>query len=299
MQPQRCYLDANGVRYSYLAWGPNADEAAVPQHPPAQFAQPSPVLLVHGFAQSAKTWDTVANLLAAERNVYAIDLVGHGQSQNPGNIDAYTLPEMGSALLSLATSLPAPPLVIGYSLGGRVALSALAEAGPDTFAACASGLVLESAGLGMPTEADRAAAAARDAATVRRLREQPIEEFMASWENLPLFASQKQLPQCVRDQVRAGRLANDPEALALSVAQAGQHAMPARSEIMDNLRKLASSGFPVSYVVGGLDAKYAGMAKTLADELGEAVAVHGVPDAGHNVHLEDPKAFVACIRSMP
>ena len=257
MQPLRKYFETNGVRYSYLMWGGNAQGPEPSQAGPSEAAPaPScsagtlpeapqraglpPVLLIHGFAQSAQTWHGVAQLLAEDRTVYALDLVGHGQSAKPVNESSYSLIEMGKALLAFAKSLPVPPLLVGYSLGGRVALSALVESGPEAFARCVSGLVLESAGLGMPCEQAREEAAERDAATVRRLRECSLAEFMTNWEGLPLFASQKRLPRQVQEAVRAGRLANDPVALSHVVAQAGQHTMPARSDILAALRRLAA-----------------------------------------------------------
>ena len=251
-----------------------------------------PIVLVHGFAQSARSWETVAEKLAVTRDVYAIDLVGFGKSTKPNSPSAYSLQAMGGALVDFLRDLREGPLVVGYSLGGRVALSALLQAGAETFAWLAfGGLVLESAGLGMASAADRAAAAARDAATARRLREMSLADFMTYWENLPLFDSQKQLPESVRNAVREGRLANDPEALAKSVEQAGQHAMPDRADVLAELEKLAQKGTPVRYVAGALDQKYT----ALAAELPAGVETIIVPDAGHNIHLERPDLFAALI----
>ncbi len=353
MQPLRKYFEANGVRYSYLIWdgnaqGPEPSQTGLSEAAPAPScsARPLPetpqraglpsVLLIHGFAQSAQTWRGVAKLLAEDRTVYALDLVGHGQSVNPANESAYSLIEMGKALLAFAESLPAPPLLVGYSLGGRVALSALVGSGPKVFSRCISGLVLESAGLGMPSERAREEAAERDAATVRRLRECSLAEFMTNWESLPLFASQKRLPRQVQEAVRAGRLANDPVVLSHVVAQAGQHTMPARSDVLAALRWLAAqqpprppapaaapvppesanlaapaadpapaapaippapaNPFPILYIAGQLDGKYAAMATELAHATDNAVRVHLIPDVGHNIHLEAPEIFADCVR---
>lgn len=384
MQSLRKYFETNGVRCSYLIWdgnaqGPESSQAGLSKaaQAPSCSARPlpgasqgaglPPVLLVHGFAQSAQTWHGVAQLLAEDRTVYALDLVGHGQSAKPANESAYSLIEMGKVLLAFAKSLPVPPLIVGYSLGGRVALSALVETSAEEFARCVSGLVLESAGLGMPCEQAREEAAARDAATVRRLRECSLAEFMTNWESLPLFASQKRLPRQVQEAVRAGRLANDPVALSLVVAQAGQHTMPARSDILAALRRLAvqqpprppanpagpapapapasppapsgpipqppapaspapappasapagpvpsasarpvapvagrtpsasANPFPILYIAGQLDGKYAAMATELAQATSNAVHVRLAPNVGHNVHLEAPEIFADCVR---
>ncbi len=279
-------FDALGVRHRVLR---------VPCE--ASSRRRAPVLLVHGFAQSAMAWLSVAEALAQEREVVAIDLVGHGGSSVPAQPGPYALGAQGESLLGLIDQMPRKPVVVGYSMGGRVALSALLAAGPAAFARQTRGLVLESAGLGLATEADRAAAAERDAATVRRLRETSLEDFMTYWENLPLFDTQKQLPKRTRRLVRAGRLANDPQALARCVECAGQHRMPSRHEVDLALRDLGERGCPVLYLAGAKDAKYA---KLAAEVHAEGLAqTRVIPKAGHNVHLEDPKAFVACIHGMP
>src|SRR6266571_453955 len=42
-----------------------------------------PVVLLHGLASSARTWDLVAPLLARRLQVVAVDLRGHGESDKP------------------------------------------------------------------------------------------------------------------------------------------------------------------------------------------------------------------------
>lgn len=279
-------FDAFGVRHRVL-------------HVPSETAsrRRAPLLLVHGFAQSATTWLAVGELLSQERELFAIDLVGHGGSSVPASPGPFALGAQGESLLRFIDEMPRKPLVVGYSMGGRVALSALLAAGPAAFARKSRGLVLESAGLGLATEADRTAAIERDAATVRRLRETSLDDFMTFWENLPLFDTQKQLPKKTRRLVRAGRLANDAEALARSVECAGQHRMPSRHEVERALRDLGDRGFPVLYLAGAKDAKYAALANGV--HAAGLAQVRVVPKAGHNVHLEDPKAFAACIHGMP
>ena len=208
----------------------------------------------------------------------------------------YSLPAMGESLLALIKLIPGKPLVVGYSMGGRVALSALLEAGPAAFAKQTRGLLLESVGLGPRTEAERDAAVMRDADTVRRLRETSLEDFMTYWENLPLFESQKALPKKARAMVRAGRLANDPEALAKCVECAGQHRMPSYRETSQALRELGMRGYPTLYLTGEKDAKYSRLAATLHE--GGVIQTRIAPKVGHNVHLEAPEVFAACVHSV-
>ena len=270
-------FDFRGVRYRFLAWTPS-------QRPDGAV----PLILLHGFAQSAASWGEVAPALAADRPVYAFDLVGHGESERPASPRAYALEAQGDALLVFARHVAATegaqPAVLGYSMGGRVTLAALRR---DQRAF--SAIVLEAAGFGPATPAERAAAARRDATSAAGLRANGVEAFMDAWEQLPLFASQHDLAPDVRARLRAGRLANDAEALARTFEHAGQHVMPDRSIALEALSSLSASGTPLLYLAGERDAKYRALA-TQAAEAGAVARI--VPGAGHNTHLEAPDAFV-------
>ena len=87
------------------------------------------VVLLHGSAQNAHTFDTVA--LALARPLVAVDLPGHGHSDGPDVAD----PEGGTSLAALARDVattmaalaPAPKAVVGMSLGGLTALRLAAD----------------------------------------------------------------------------------------------------------------------------------------------------------------------------
>ena len=260
-------------------WVPDAAPDAAPA---------TPLILLHGFSQSAASWEHVAVQLAATRPVYALDLVGHGASDRPADPEAYALDAQGAALCAFARYVAADegarPAVLGYSMGGRVTLAALGR-DPHAFSA----VILESAGLGPASPDDRAAAAERDARCAARLRADGLAAFMDVWEQLPLFATQRDLPSDVRIRVRAERMANDAEALARTFEHAGQHAMPGRAAVRDLLANLRADGVPLLYLAGARDAKYRALAAQAA-EAGTTVRI--VPGAGHNTHLEAPSAFV-------
>jgi pimeloyl-ACP methyl ester carboxylesterase len=87
---------------------------------------PPEIVLVHGGAQNAHTWDTVA--LALDRPLLAVDLPGHGHSDGgpDGTINAGT---NGRDLATVIRELaPEARGVVGMSLGGisSLALAALA-----------------------------------------------------------------------------------------------------------------------------------------------------------------------------
>ncbi len=305
MAKREGFFQHDGVRYRFAVWESEAAEAA-------------PVVLLHGFAQSAASWDGIAELLGRTRSVVALDLVGHGGSDRPEGADAYALGAQGEMLLAYLASpvgvaaLAAPgrsnggsasaaqgsrkPLVVGYSMGGRVALAA-ASSQPETFARIAGGLVLESAGLGPVDEREREDAAERDARNAAALRRDGLSAFMDAWERLDLFATQRDLPASARERMRASRLANDAEALARTFEHAGQHAMPARVDVLAALASLRVSGAPVRYIAGALDVKYRTLAEGLEDE--GLCEVRIVAGAGHNVHLEAPAAYLRALEGFP
>ncbi|MHB8466403.1 MAG: alpha/beta fold hydrolase, partial [Acidimicrobiales bacterium] len=82
------------------------------------------LVLLHGGAQNAHTWDTVA--LALARPLVALDLAGHGRSswREDGR---YTPTEMADDVaVALGVLAPRSPAVVGMSMGGitTIALAA-------------------------------------------------------------------------------------------------------------------------------------------------------------------------------
>ena len=101
-------------RISALVWG----------------SAPPELVLIHGGAQNAHTWDTVA--LALDRPLVAVDLPGHGHSDaaapGAGHAHAESLAaDVGVAIAALA---PDAAAVVGMSLGGLTAI-ALADTRPE------------------------------------------------------------------------------------------------------------------------------------------------------------------------
>ncbi|HEX3425356.1 MAG TPA: alpha/beta hydrolase [Acidimicrobiales bacterium] len=108
----------------------------------------SPVLLVHGLASNARTWDGVAARLAARGHpVAAVDQRGHGQSDKPddGYDYATVCADLAAVVAALGwTDAERRPLVAGQSWGGNVVLE-LAVRHPDVLrvAACVDGGTIE------------------------------------------------------------------------------------------------------------------------------------------------------------
>jgi 2-succinyl-6-hydroxy-2,4-cyclohexadiene-1-carboxylate synthase len=169
--------------------------------------------------------------------------------------------------------------VLGYSMGGRVALH-LAAAHPERVAM----LILESASPGLATQAERDARVAADTALAASIERDGISAFVDRWEALPLWASQARLPDEVRAGLRAQRLNNRAVGLANSLRGLGTGA---QAPLHD---RLADLPMPALVIAGRLDAKFAAIARAMAAALPQG-RLALVPEAGHAVHLEQPAPF--------
>jgi len=83
----------------------------------------SPIVFLHGLGMSASTWDAVAELLSDRHTVLSVDLPGHGGSPAPEDPDAFTRDAALTDLDDVLATLDAPPILVGHSLGGYLALA--------------------------------------------------------------------------------------------------------------------------------------------------------------------------------
>jgi pimeloyl-ACP methyl ester carboxylesterase len=101
---------------------------AVAARLPARDRRRPPVLLVHGAANSAAVWTFWSAALAADSwPTYAIDLRGHGASEAV-DLSRTSMHDYLADVWALAGQLRERPIIVGWSMGGLVAIMA-AEAG--------------------------------------------------------------------------------------------------------------------------------------------------------------------------
>jgi pimeloyl-ACP methyl ester carboxylesterase len=100
---------APGRRLSALVWGATAPE----------------LVLLHGGAQNAHTWDTVA--MALGRPLVAIDLPGHGHSDAPADGALGMRANAADVAVAVAALAPEARAVVGMSLGGLTTIALAAD----------------------------------------------------------------------------------------------------------------------------------------------------------------------------
>lgn len=127
------------------------------------------MVLLHGGAANVHWWAPLAEALASRFHVVALDFRGHGDSDFP---EALKVGAFSDDLAALLEDLDTPAaILIGHSLGGRVALEhAASQAG-------VRGLVLLDVARGAPAPANEAARRALGIRRTYRSREEAVARF--------------------------------------------------------------------------------------------------------------------------
>lgn len=230
------------------------------------------VVALHGFTQAGAAMAPLLGALSGPRSRLLVDLPGHAGS---GSVSA-DLEKSADLVVELADGEPFD--LVGYSLGGRVALHVACRA-PQTLRS----VVAISASPGLPDEAARAARLERDRVLAAELRATGVPEFLERWLRNPLFAT---LPP--DRSLLELRSANTAEGLADSLTRCSLGAQ------RDLRGDLVGSGVPVLLLAGSRDDPYVDSSTALAARASHLRAAV-VPGAGHACHLEQPRLVARLI----
>jgi 2-succinyl-6-hydroxy-2,4-cyclohexadiene-1-carboxylate synthase len=215
------------------------------------------VLFIPGFMQRGDAWRPVAELLP-ER--YPSTMLDHSEHTFEGRLGEIARAGAGCVL-------------VGYSLGGRLALRAALRS-PESF----RGVVTVGTTAGIDEGALRAARAEADEKLASWIEAAPMEDVVSLWERQPLFADQ---PDALVEAQRPGRLSQDQRSLAMVLRTAGQGVL---EPVWHELSQLE---LPVLAIAGARDDGYTRAAKRIA-----STAPHGraaiVEEAGHAPQLQRP-----------
>ena len=233
---------------------------------------------------SSADWRELMAALGDRIFCIAVDLPGHAASLGLPP-DTYTIEGTTRAVIKTLHELEVVrPAVVGYSMGGRLALYLALHYQEH----CAA-LFLESASPGLQSVEERSARRAADEKRATRLESGGFEGFLRDWYRQPLFASLARDERLLHRTIEARR-SNDPVELARSLRGMGVGSQPSLWGDLEGL------DVPALAVAGGLDRKYACLTVRMADispRMGSVV----IPGAGHNVHAEAPAEYVPLLGS--
>ncbi|MCY4020808.1 MAG: 2-succinyl-6-hydroxy-2,4-cyclohexadiene-1-carboxylate synthase [Chloroflexi bacterium] len=244
------------------------------------------LLLLHGFGGDKSVWEALRAGLDSAYRVIAVDILGHGASDKPLQVCAYHMSRVACDIVSLLDLLRIPDChLLGYSMGGRLALC-LAAGHPARFRS----LILESASPGLADAAERELRRRQDESLAERIEIKGIAWFVDYWERLPLWTSQRKMSKDVLSAQRQQRLGNSATGLANSLRGMGSGAQPNLWPYLEH------ATMPALLLVGEGDSKFVAINQLMARQMPRA-DLKVMPNAGHNIHLEQPLVFQGQVHS--
>lgn len=251
-----------------------------------------PVVVLHGFFGTQSDVSCLARGICTglRRRVLTLDLPGHGASE-VRSLKSLTFSEIVEHVgLALQRVCALPCSLVGYSMGGRIAL-ALASQSTWRTRSC----VALSASPGLADERAREERRMKDEELASALEASGCREFLASWCRQAMFGSlvEKVGLEAAINQRASGNNARGV-ADALRCMGAG-----CQEDLRRYLAERGREGWPrFLFVAGEGDNKFKALARemgaTVGREQGQAeVAI--VPKSGHCVHAEAPEATTSVV----
>ena len=232
------------------------------------------ILAVHGFLGRGKDWDYFKKSLSGVANFETVELEKDFKALDPRSLDAFS-----SWVGLLKKRIEAPVLLLGYSLGARLA-SHLLVAHPELFL----GAILISGHPGLESEAvsERSAREAADekwASRFEDMKGESWEQLLLDWNQQPVLRGLEGAPV---------RLESDHDRQTL--------AMQLRRWSLSKQRNLSSElaeiRLPLLWIAGENDLKFAAIAAKMRGVLGRRAfaEVWIAPVAGHRVPWDQSEA---------
>lgn len=215
----------------------------------------TPILFIHGFLGSHRDFESILSHIP--NPTLAIDLYGHGNSKLPDDFSWQKL------LDSIASLLKERVHIVGYSMGGRVALMF-----KYSYPHLVQKVVLIGAhpGLKKPSTRD-----AFEAKWLKKLRSLSIHSFIKEWYAQPLFAPD------ISQEILQRRLLN---------------CMPSLAKVFETLSLASQKDLtgmiendPKNFllIAGERDHKYVKLYSQIAKN-----RLKTIPHVGHSVHIKAP-----------
>jgi esterase len=258
------FFTVDGLRFCYLEWGDAAADT---------------IVLLHGFSSNAGAWQRVAEALASNYHVIALDQRGHGETQWDPEL-RYTDTQYAADVRALRDhlGLTKPFTLVGHSMGGAVAYT---YAG--TYPKDLTRLVIEDSA---PIPPGRPPMQVRNDFASRAEVEESVR---ASVVNMSHEAIQKRIDLYFTARPD-GTWGYRADVLGVRRGRAGQDS----EELWAKIRAIT---VPTLMIRAGAEPPLVAQ-ETVERLLREnpRIEVVTVPDAGHNIHFAHYEAFMPIFR---
>ncbi len=224
------------------------------------------IYALHGFLGMPDDWTTLLQAADLPHAVFAEDVF------NAGPID--DMWSWGERFNRKAAAAPAPRVVMGYSMGGRLAMHALMLQ-PDMWDAA----IIISAHGGLATEAERQQRRLADEQWARRFAEEPWQPLMQAWNGRQVFSG---------EGFRFARHEADYDRTKLAAALR-QWSLGRQDDL---LPRLAQIQVPILWLTGADDDNYVQQAKKVVLKHPLSKIAH-IPKAGHRLAWQQPQEFIS------
>ena len=226
---------------------------------------------LHGSLQTALVWKPIGNAIESEFGSVQVEAVnlyeneyesfGDWREQFYEKVEEQTKGE--------------PSLLLGYSMGGRLAMNACVHR-PSLW----SGVIAVGADPGLISDDARSKQLQKDLEWARRFRTEDIQELLVEWDELPVFCGRSNCASREISELDSEKISRFFD--VFSKARQGN--------MLPMLRKLKTP--PLLYISGCDDLKYTKIGQDLAAHCMQ-VRHQIIPNAGHRVPWESQDAFVS------
>lgn len=237
------------------------------------------LIFLHGLLGSQADWQLIIQNLSQFRCL-ALDLPFHGNAKSIHVTSFEETADYLSKQIKRAVG-NAPYVLVGYSLGARIALYYTLHAKIEKGAL--KGVVLEGGNLGLKTEEEKQMRWENDLVWARRFEQEPIEYVLQDWYQQPVFAH---LSVSDRMALVQRRSLNQGEGISKMLQATSLAKQPNFSE------KVRLSSVPFFYFCGEHDTKFQALAQS------NQLPLTLIPNAGHNTHLENSKYFTKKLKNL-
>ncbi|WP_394243365.1 2-succinyl-6-hydroxy-2,4-cyclohexadiene-1-carboxylate synthase [Vibrio astriarenae] len=238
------------------------------------------LVFLHGFLGSHEDW-LASTALLDDYPRLLIDLPGFGRSRH---LSCHSL---DCCFSRIKDTLIQPSyqgrniVIVGYSMGGRLALRGLVE---SVFAQLPLvGVVVEGAHFGLQDAQARHDREHNDEQWASRFEQEPIEQVLSDWYQQAVFSSLNNDQRQTLVDIRSDNLGQSIGAMLRLTSLAHQ------SYLLPSLHKQT---VPIRYLCGEKDEKF----KQLAVDSGLPYTL--IQGAGHNVHHQCPAQFASALRDI-